>query len=126
MTPKQKECRDFIRRYISEHGASPSFDEIADGLGLRSKSGVHRLVHALVERGHVTIVENRKRTIILNSQTATMLLPPSLGLSASVDGLALDLPEEVVRALKTRAVRLGVSPVTLIHDAVRAYVGAGA
>lgn len=108
LTPKQKECLDFIRAYIEERGASPSYDEIKGGMGLRSKSGVHRMVHGLVERGHLVIEASHARTIQLHYP------------------LPFDLPDDISRAVRDRAAREGVSPVVVIRDAVAAYVGAGA
>ncbi len=53
MTPQQKRCLDFIRDHIARHGVSPSYREIAKGLGLKSTAGVSRLVAALIIRGHL-------------------------------------------------------------------------
>lgn len=53
LTLRQRECLDFIRAHVKEKGVSPTFDEIRVALGLSSKSGIHRLIHALVERGLV-------------------------------------------------------------------------
>ena len=46
---------DFIRAYIRLHGVPPSYEVIAKGIGLSSKSNVHRIVHRLKEDGHLTI-----------------------------------------------------------------------
>jgi SOS-response transcriptional repressor LexA len=67
LTRSQKECLAFIEGYIKQHDCPPSYDEIAEGLGLKSKSGVHRLVHALAERGHIILSPNRARSIDLVS-----------------------------------------------------------
>jgi len=75
LTDKQSAALDFIRGYIEDHGKSPSFDEIKDGLGIKSKSGVHRLVTALVERGHLVRMPNRARTLAL----------PNVGASSAHD-----------------------------------------
>jgi repressor LexA len=63
LTQKQKEAFDFIRRYIGERGIAPSTVEIASALGLHSKSGVSRLVSALVHRGAITRIPNVARGI---------------------------------------------------------------
>lgn len=69
VTPRQKEVLDFIAMYCDEQGGiSPSFDEIKDYVGLRSKSGVHRIVMALEERGLIRRLENRARSIILTDE----------------------------------------------------------
>lgn len=53
MTEQQAKLLQYIRHYYSLEGRSPSFDEMRVRLGLKSKSGVHRLVTSLVERGYV-------------------------------------------------------------------------
>ena len=62
MTPKQEECLKAIRR-LTVGGVSPSYDELREALGLTSKSGVHRLVHGLAERGHIVINYGKRRSI---------------------------------------------------------------
>lgn len=62
MTHKQAQALAFIERYQADNkGVSPSFEELKDELQLKSKSGVHRLVTALVERGRLTRRPNRAR-----------------------------------------------------------------
>jgi len=51
MTPRQKNVYEFIEKFIAEKGYGPSYVEIKRAIGLRSKSGVHRMVHGLIERG---------------------------------------------------------------------------
>ena len=63
LTRKQRELLLFINRRLSENGASPSFDEMKDALGLRSKSGIHRLVTALEERGFIRRLAHRARAL---------------------------------------------------------------
>lgn len=64
LTPKQHEALVFIRDYIRDTGGiSPSMDEIKDGLKLSSKSGAHRLVSALVERGYLRRIPILTRSI---------------------------------------------------------------
>lgn len=63
MTEMQKECLGFITDYFLERSVSPSFDDIKTALGLKSKSGVHRLVTALEERGKIRRLPNRARSI---------------------------------------------------------------
>jgi repressor LexA len=55
MTEKQQLILDFIRAYIRRHGVSPSYEAIAVGLKLRSKSNIHRIVHKLKDDGHLTV-----------------------------------------------------------------------
>jgi repressor LexA len=63
MTPRQLELLSFIRSFIAGHGYSPSYDEMADGLCLKSKCGIHRLVTALAERGFIRHLPRRGRSI---------------------------------------------------------------
>ena len=64
LTPKQRVLLDFIARYQHERrGVSPSFDEMAQAIGLASKSGVHRLVEGLVERGALERLPNQARAL---------------------------------------------------------------
>lgn len=51
LTRKQMELLDFIKTRMDRDGVPPSFDEMKDALDLRSKSGIHRLITALEERG---------------------------------------------------------------------------
>ena len=53
LTRKQYELLLFIHRHLGEHGVSPSFDEMKEALSLRSKSGIHRLITGLEERGFI-------------------------------------------------------------------------
>jgi repressor LexA len=63
LTRKQHELLMFIHERIKETGVSPSFDEMKDALDLRSKSGIHRLITALEERGFIRRLPNRARAI---------------------------------------------------------------
>ena len=63
LTRKQHELLMFIHERIKESGVSPSFDEMKDALDLRSKSGIHRLITALEERGFIRRLPNRARAI---------------------------------------------------------------
>src|SRR5258708_20660431 len=53
----------FIHRRVRESGVPPSFDEMKDALDLRSKSGIHRLITALEERGYIRRLEKRARAL---------------------------------------------------------------
>lgn len=65
MTAKQKQLLDFIKAKLAETGVCPSMQEMADAMGQKSKSGVHRLVLALEEAGHVARLSWRARSIAL-------------------------------------------------------------
>jgi repressor LexA len=63
LTVKQQELLSFIHRRLEEDGVSPSFEEMKEALDLRSKSGIHRLISALEERGFIRRLPNRARAL---------------------------------------------------------------
>ena len=63
LTPKQHQLLMFIHERLSASGVSPSFDEMKAALGLKSKSGVHRLITALEERGFIRRLPHRARAL---------------------------------------------------------------
>ena len=63
LTAKQRELLLFIDARLKEGGISPSFDEMREALDLKSKSGVHRLISALEERGFIRRLPNRARAL---------------------------------------------------------------
>lgn len=63
LTRKQSELLRFINERLKETGVPPSFDEMKDALDLRSKSGIHRLIMALEERGFIRRLPNRARAL---------------------------------------------------------------
>jgi repressor LexA len=73
LTRKQFELLRFIHERLKEAGVPPSFDEMKDALDLRSKSGIHRLITALEERGFIRRLPNRARAI------EVIKLPESVG-----------------------------------------------
>ena len=71
LTRKQSELLTYLSDHMQQHDVPPSFDEMRDALGLASKSGVHRLVSGLEERGYIIRLANRARAIeILKPVTA--------------------------------------------------------
>ena len=80
LTRKQHQLLLFIHQHLGEHGVSPSFDEMKNALGLRSKSGIHRLITALDERGFIRRLAHRARAVEIlrlpeNLRTATENAP---------------------------------------------------
>lgn len=63
LTAKQHELIRFIQQRLEETGISPSFEEMKEALDLKSKSGVHRLISALEERGFLRRLPNRARAL---------------------------------------------------------------
>jgi repressor LexA len=63
LTSKQRELLLFVQKRLGDTGVSPSFDEMREALDLKSKSGVHRLISALEERGFIRRLANRARAL---------------------------------------------------------------
>ncbi len=63
LTRKQSELLTYLSDHMQQYDVPPSFDEMRDALGLASKSGVHRLVSGLEERGYIRRLANRARAI---------------------------------------------------------------
>jgi repressor LexA len=88
LTRKQMELLVFVHGRLKESGVPPSFDEMKDALDLRSKSGIHRLVKALEERGFIKRLPNRARAIevirLPDSMQATAPASRARGFSPSV------------------------------------------
>lgn len=78
LTTKQRELLLFIHQRIKETGVSPSFDEMKDALNLASKSGIHRLITALEERGFIRRLAHRARAleVLKLPESATPTAPP--------------------------------------------------
>ncbi|MGJ3263057.1 MAG: transcriptional repressor LexA [Salinarimonas sp.] len=77
LTRKQHELLRFIHERVRETGVPPSFDEMKDALDLKSKSGIHRLITALEERGFIRRLPNRARAL------EVVRLPEGLGVPSS-------------------------------------------
>lgn len=108
LTPPQSKALKFIRSFSLEHGYSPTYSEIAHGVGAKHKSRVHYIVKQLEERGAVRVLPNRKRAI--------EIVTPGL------DFLAGDLRREVDKI----AAREGVDPRVTVSEIVRSYLGMSA
>src|SRR6185437_10987242 len=63
LTRKQHELLLYINRRLSESGVSPSFEEMKEALSLKSKSGIHRLISGLEERGFIRRLAHRARAL---------------------------------------------------------------
>ncbi|MEL7231088.1 MAG: transcriptional repressor LexA [Pseudomonadota bacterium] len=83
LTSKQKELLLFIHERIKKDGVSPSFDEMKEALNLASKSGIHRLIVALEERGFIRRLPNRARALeVLKMPDAVTPTAPPRGRQA--------------------------------------------
>ena len=95
LTKKQLELLDFINKRLARDGVPPSFDEMKEALDLRSKSGIHRLITALEERGFIRRLAHRARAIEI------VKLPDSLGRKTGftptvIDGDRRDPPSDAM------------------------------
>jgi repressor LexA len=63
LTQRQHQLLQFIQGYLSNHGVPPSFEEMRDALRLKSKSGIHRLIMGLEERGYIRRLPYRARAL---------------------------------------------------------------
>jgi len=95
LTRKQYELLMFIHERVRESGIPPSFDEMKDALDLKSKSGIHRLITALEERGFLRRMEKRARALEI------MKLPDNVA--------------ETLRPATTRSQALRLSPAGARH-----------
>lgn len=76
LTSKQHELLVFIDKHLRETGCSPSFEEMKEALDLRSKSGIHRLISALEERGFLRRHKHRARALEVVRLSEDLLPPP--------------------------------------------------
>ena len=97
LTRKQHELLMFIHERIKESGVSPSFDEMKDALDLASKSGIHRLITALEERGFLRRLAHRARAL------EVVKLPESA--TAKMARVAQPFKPQVVQGSKPAAVQ---------------------
>ncbi|MFN7011046.1 MAG: transcriptional repressor LexA [Allorhizobium sp.] len=97
LTRKQQELLLFIHERMKESGVPPSFDEMKDALDLASKSGIHRLITALEERGFIRRLPNRARAleVIKLPDAYSQSLQPRKGFSPSVIEGSLGKPAPV-------------------------------
>jgi repressor LexA len=90
LTRKQLELLRFVHERLKETGVPPSFDEMKDALDLRSKSGIHRLITALEERGFIRRLANRARAI------EVIKLPDAMGGTLGANGRSRGFTPSVI------------------------------
>ena len=99
LTKKQRRVMDYIGSFQELNGYSPSYEEIAEGLGYRSKGTVHKHLKHLVEKGVITKQWNRSRSIELVSEPSDVKAVnlPLLGLVAAGEPIiAIEDPTEEI------------------------------
>jgi repressor LexA len=88
LTKKQHELLMFINRRLAQDGVSPSFEEMKEALGLKSKSGIHRLISGLEERGFIRRLPHRARALEVMKRPEEMSIgdaPPEVAEGGSAD-----------------------------------------
>lgn len=103
LTRKQLDLLAFINKRMKKDGVPPSFDEMKEALDLRSKSGIHRLITALEERGFIRRLAHRARAI------EVVKLPETLG------GEANDIARLVIEEGRADSIPPTTTPVETIH-----------
>ena len=98
LTAKQHELIRFIQQKLEETGISPSFEEMKEALDLKSKSGVHRLISALEERGFIRRLPNRARALEIvklpeDSVTSPSRAGPGIDTVVSMPSVKPSTPE---------------------------------
>ena len=90
LTAKQRDLLLFIHKRLSEQGVPPSFDEMKDALDLKSKSGIHRLITALEERGFIRRLPHRARALEVVKLPETMSVAVTSAAAAKTAEAAKD------------------------------------
>ena len=101
LTRKQYELLIFIDKCLKKSGVSPSFDEMKDALGLRSKSGIHRLILGLEERGFIRRLPHRARALevlrVPENMSSGSFAPNVIEGDFKMSGAAAPAPGEAVQ-----------------------------
>ncbi|WP_083991864.1 LexA family protein [Bradyrhizobium embrapense] len=113
LTNVQAQCVQFVRHHVEQHGASPSYREIADHLGIRGRGTISHLIDSLVYRGALLRVPGKARTLSIPE--------PGVG-----DGIVVRPLPEVRRAIRAYAHEHRISERTAAEEALRAYFVGGA
>ena len=120
LTRKQHELLVYIDRHLHETGVSPSFEEMKEALGLRSKSGIHRLISALEERGFLRRHHHRARALEVTRLPEDRMPRPA---AAEAGG---DATDRVAAGFAPTVIRGDFSPrlsgVRAAHDAAAVQI----
>ncbi len=107
LTKKQLDLLDFINKRVARDGVPPSFDEMKEALDLRSKSGIHRLITALEERGFIRRLAHRARAIEIVKLPDSMSGKPAGFTPRVIDGDRPDsIPDDALPVAKMHATEL--------------------
>ena len=116
LTKKQKELYDYLRNYITNNQISPSFEEMKEAVNLKSKSGIHRLITSLEQRGFIRRLKHKARAmeiikdfpnrnnseVIGNNNDDSYLKIPLVGLIAAGEAIeAINSSESMISVPKS-------------------------
>jgi len=73
LTKKQKELYDYLKGYISKNQISPSFEEMKEAVNLKSKSGIHRLITSLEQRGFINRLKHKARAMEITNKYSSLI-----------------------------------------------------
>ncbi|RYH03024.1 transcriptional repressor LexA [Salipiger sp. IMCC34102] len=107
LTKKQLDLLNFIHKRVQRDGVPPSFDEMKEALDLRSKSGIHRLITALEERGFIRRLAHRARALEIVKLPEAMQDKPGFT-PRVIDGDRPDSIPPQAQAVSVAAVELNV------------------
>ncbi len=103
LTKKQKELYDFLTKYISKNYISPSFEEMKEAVNLKSKSGIHRLITSLEQRGFIKRLKHKARAMEITKKlsdstnyNASNEIPLLGSIAAGNPIEAIENPEEFI------------------------------
>ena len=113
LTRKQKELLDYLTAHAEKSEVSPSFDEMRHALGLASKSGIHRLVSGLEERGYIRRLANRARAIEILKPVASAAADLGRSVAAAADAVSLPLLGKIAAGTPVEAIQNEVSRIPL-------------
>lgn len=121
LTSRQRRLLAFIAAEVEAGHSPPSFDEMAAHMGLASKSGIHRLISALEERGHVRRLRNRARAIALTSGPAVQVAP-ALAVPTPPEKPRMGIPRPVAEQLTAYCQRRRLAARDVLAAALMAYM----
>lgn len=74
MTERQRLVLEFIQTYIKMKGFAPSMQDIATGLGMKSRSNIHRIIHSLESQGLLSVTPHKVRTMKLKDRSVEEMI----------------------------------------------------
>jgi SOS-response transcriptional repressor LexA len=120
LTRKQSAALDFVQGRLRETGIPPSFQEIADALGLKSKSGVHRLLSALERDGYIRRIKRRARCM----EVVRLYSPPASAPPPFIARQTVTLNSEILTLTDRYAAQESISRDTATNQIMREWLEA--